>query len=88
MSLQTIGPASGIWSKKGKNGKRWEATYRVDERQLLEECNTSFVPVIHWRCEGHAEQQTAISPWPTLDCAAWAAERVLAQLGYQMEGGL
>jgi hypothetical protein len=88
MSLQTIGPTSGIWSKKGKNGKRCEATYRVDERQSLEEYNTLFVPVIHWRCEGHAEQQTAISPWPTRDCAAWAAERILAQLGYQQEGAL
>jgi hypothetical protein len=85
MSLQTIGPTSGIWSKKGKNGKRWEAAYRVDERQSLEEYNTLFVPVIHWRCEGHAEQQTAISPWPTRVSATWAAERILKQLGYSRE---
>ena len=84
MSLRDIGPTSGIWSKR-KNGKRWEAAYRVDERQSLEEYNTLFVPVIHWRCEGHAEQQTVISPWPTRDSAAWAAERILAQLGYQQE---
>ena len=88
MSLRDIGPTSGIWSKKEKNGKRWEATYRVDERQSLEECNTSFVPVIYWRCEGYAKQQAAISPWPTLDSAAWAAERILAQLGYRPEGAL
>ena len=84
MTLQQIGPTSGKWSKIQK-GKRWEASYRVDQRQSLEEYGTPFVPVIHWRCEGQAEQQTMLSPWPTRDSAAWAAERILAQLGYRPE---
>jgi hypothetical protein len=82
----TISPTSGIWSKKGKNGKRCEATYRVDERQLPEECNTSFVPVIHWRHEQHAEQQSFLLSCDTQQEAAAAAERILAQLGYKPEG--
>ena len=84
MSLRTIGPTSGKWSKI-KHGKRWEASYRVDRRQSLEEYGTPFVPVIHWRSEQSAEQQTMLSPWPTRDSAAWAAERILAQLGYRPE---
>lgn len=79
MSLRTIGPTSGKWSKI-ENGKRWEAGYRIDQRQSDE-----FVPVIHWRREGQAEQQTIVSSWPTRDSAAWAAERILAQLGYRPE---
>ena len=85
MSLRTIGPTSGKWSKI-KHGKRWEASYRVDQRQSPEEYGAPFVPVIHWRSERSAEQQTMLSPWPTRDSAAWAAERILAQLGYRPEG--
>lgn len=84
MSLRTIGPTSGKWSKI-KNGKRWEASYRVDQRQSLEEYNTPFVPVIHHRCEGEAEQQTMLLPCVTQEQAAAAAERILAQLGYRPE---
>ena len=84
MSLRTIGPTSGKWSKI-KNGKRWEAGYRVDRYQSLAEYNTPFVPVIHHRCEGHAEQQTMLLPCVTHDQAIVAAERILAQLGYSPE---
>ena len=79
MTLQQIGPTSGEWSKI-KNGKRWQASYRVDTQASGE-----FLPVIHWRSEQSAEQQTMLSPWPTRDSAAWAAERILAQLGYRPE---
>ena len=85
MSLRTISPTSGKWSKI-KDGKRWEAGYRVDRFQSLAEYNTPFVPVIHHRCEGQAEQQTMLLPYVTQEQAAAAAERILAQLGYRPEG--
>lgn len=84
MSAQQIGPTFGRWSKI-KNGKRWQASYRIDWWRSLEEYGTPFVPVIHWRSEQSAEQQTMLSPWPTRDSAAWAAERILKQLGYSRE---
>ena len=79
MGLNDIGPTSGTWSKI-KHGKRWLASYRVDTQASGE-----FLPVIHWRSERSAEQQTMLSPWPTRDSAAWAAERILEQLGYSRE---
>ena len=84
MSLRTIGPTSGIWFKI-KNGNRWQAGYRIDRWQSLEQYNTPFVPVIHHRCEGEAEQQTILLPCVTQEQAAAAAERILAQLGYRPE---
>ena len=84
MSAQQIGPTSGTWSKI-KNGKRWRASYRVDCRQSLDEYNTPFVPVIHWRHEQQAEQQTMLVPCVTREQAAAAAERILKQLGYSRE---
>ena len=84
MSLRTIGPTSAKWSKI-KNGQRWEAGYRVDRRQSLEDYNTPFVPVMHWRREGQAEQQTILLPCVTQEQAAAEAERILAQLGYRPE---
>ena len=79
MSLRTIGPTSGKWSKI-KHGKRWEASYRVDTQQ-----SGGFLPVIHWRHEHGAEQQTMLLPCVTHDQATVAAERILAQLGYSPE---
>lgn len=84
MSAQQIGPTSGKWSKI-KNGKRWWASYRVDRYQSLAEYNTPFVPVIHHRCEGQAEQQTMLLPCVAQEQAVVAAERILAQLGYRPE---
>ena len=79
MSLSTIGPTSGKWSKI-KHGKRWEASYRVDTGK-----SGDFLPVIHWRHEQHAEQQTVLLWCSTREEAAAAAERILAQLGYRPE---
>ena len=79
MSLSTIGPTSGKWSKI-KHGKRWEASYRVDTQT-----SGGFLPVIHWRHEQHAEQQTMLLWCSTREEAAAAAERILAQLGYRPE---
>lgn len=84
MSLSEIGPTSGTWSKI-KHGKRWQASYRIDRRQSLEEYNTPFVPVLHHRCEQGAEQQTTLSPCVTREQATAAAERILEQLGYSRE---
>ena len=84
MGLNDIGPTSGTWSKI-ENGKRWRASYRVDWRQSLEQYNTPFIPVIHWRSEQSAEQQTMLSPCVTREQAAAAAERILKQLGYSLE---
>ena len=79
MSLRTIGPTSGKWSKI-KHGKRWEASYRVDTQ-----ASGGFLPVIHWRHEQHAEQQSFLPSCDTREEAAAAAERILAQLGYRPE---
>ena len=79
MSLRDIGPTSGKWLKI-KLGKRYEASYRVDTGKSQE-----FTPVIHWRREGEAEQQTMLMPCVTREEAAAAAERILAQLGYRPE---
>lgn len=80
MSLQTIGPTSGKWSKI-KLGKRSEASYRIDTQK-----SGGFLPVIHWRHEQHAEQQSFLLSCDTQQEAAAAAERILAQLGYKPEG--
>lgn len=79
MSLRTIGPTSGKWSKI-KHGKRWEASYRVDTQ-----ASGGFLLVIHWRHEQHAEQQSFLQSCDTREEAAAAAERILAQLGYRPE---
>lgn len=79
MSLRTIGPTSGKWSRI-KLGKRSEASYRIDAQKA-----GGFLPVIHWRSEGQAEQQTMLLPCDTREQAAAAAERILAQLGYRPE---
>ena len=79
MSLSTIGPTSGKWSKI-KHGKRWEASYRVDTQ-----ASGGFLPVIHWRHEQHAEQQSVLPSCDTREEAAAAAERIVAQLGYRPE---
>ena len=84
MLFSEIGPTSGTWSKI-KNGKHWRASYRVDWRQSLEQYNTPFVPVIHYRCGQGAEHQTMLVPCVTREEAAAAAERVLKQLGYSPE---
>jgi hypothetical protein len=80
MSLRTIGPTSGKWSKI-KLGKRSEASYRIDTQK-----SGGFLPVIHWRHEQHAEQQSFLLSCDTQQEAAAAAERILAQLGYKPEG--
>jgi len=80
MSLQTISPTSGKWSKI-KLGKRSEASYRIDTQK-----SGGFLPVIHWRHEQHAEQQSFLLSCDTQQEAAAAAERILAQLGYKPEG--
>ena len=80
MSLRTIGPTSGKWSRV-YCGERREASYRVDTQASGE-----FLPVIHWRHEQHAEQQSVLSSYDTPEQAASAAERILAQLGYRPEG--
>ena len=80
MSLRDIGPTSGKWSKI-KLGKRSEASYRIDTQK-----SGGFLPVIHWRHEQHAEQQSVLSSYDTREQAAAAAERILAQLGYRREG--
>ena len=79
MSLRTIGPTSGKWSRI-KLGKRFEASYRIDTQK-----SGGFLPVIHWRHEQHAEQQTMLLSCSTREEAAAAAERILAQLGYRPE---
>jgi hypothetical protein len=80
MSLRTIGPTSGKWSKI-KLGKRSEASYRIDTQK-----SGGFLPVIHWRHEQHAEQQSFLLSCDTQQEAAAAAERILAQFGYKPEG--
>ena len=80
MSLRDIGPTSGKWSRI-KLGKRSEASYRIDTQK-----SGGFLPVIHWRHEQHAEQQSVLSSYDTPEQAASAAERILAQLGYRPEG--
>ena len=79
MSLRDIGPTSGKWSRI-KLGKRSEASYRVDTQK-----SGGFLPVIHWRHEQHAEQQSFLPSCDTREEAAAAAERILAQLGYRPE---
>lgn len=79
MSLRDIGPTSGKWSRV-KLGKRSEASYRIDTQK-----SGGFLPVIHWRHEQHAEQQTMLLWCSTREEAAAAAERILAQLGYRPE---
>ena len=80
MSLRTIGPTSGKWSRV-YCGERREASYRVDTQ-----ASGGFLPVIHWRHEQHAEQQTMLLWCSTREEAAAAAKRILAQLGYRPEG--
>ena len=79
MSLRTIGPTSGKWFRIYR-GERREASYRVDTQQ-----SGGFLPVIHWRHEQRAEQQSFLPSCDTREEAAAAAERILAQLGYRPE---
>lgn len=79
MSLRDIGTTSGKWSRI-KLGKRSEASYRVDTGK-----SGDFLPVIHWRHEQRAEQQSFLPSCDTREEAASAAERILAQLGYRPE---
>ena len=85
MGLQQIGATSGTYSKI-KHGKRWQASFRVDRRQCPEEHGRGYVPVIHWRREGEAEQQSMLSPCGTQEEATRMAKRILRQLGYSREG--
>lgn len=87
MTLSDIHPTSETWTRHTA-GMQWFAAYRVDRRQSLEEYNTPWVPVLHHRCEQGAEQQTQLVPCVTREQAAAAAERILKQLGYQIEGAL
>ena len=79
MSLRNIGPTSGKWTRFYR-GERREASYRIDTQK-----SGGFLPVIHWRHEQRAEQQSFLPSCDTREEAAAEAERILAQLGYRQE---
>ena len=82
MTLSDIHPTSETWARQ-TCGMQWFAAYRVDVHA------GQFVAVLSRWTDAIADpRQTLLRPQPTREQAAWAAEQLLAAMGYQMEGAL
>ena len=82
MTLSDIRPTSETWTRHTA-GMRWFAAYRVDVH-----CGQHVAVLSRWTDAIADPRQTMLRPQPTREQAAWAAEQLLAAMGYQREGVL
>ena len=82
MTLSDIHPTSETWTRHTA-GMQWFAAYRVDVHA------GQFVAVLsRWTDAISDPRQTLLRPQPTREQAVWAAEQLLATMGYRQEAVL
>lgn len=80
MTLSDIQPTSETWTRHTA-GMQWFAAYRIDIHA------GQYVAVLSRWTDAIADpRQTMLRPQATREQAVWAAEQLLAAMGYQREG--
>ena len=82
MTLSDIQPTSETWARQ-TCGMQWFAAYRVDIH-----CGQHVAVLSRWTDAIADPRQTMLRPQPTREQAVWAAEQLLAAMGYRQEAVL